>query len=255
MPRSPRFTRAASGPSWARDETSPADLGPDHLVDQVHRSAVRLQVGRPQAVHDRIQVAGQVLAALDGPHGGGDRAAPGMPQDHDQRRRVLQRPVLDRGGDQAVDRLRAGADSEQVADSLVEDGLRRQPRVDAGHDRRERVLPGRDLQPAMGVLVRVLKMPGRPVPVAGLEPGPCLRRGQPGFTHELVISHSAKCRIRCRLATVSAEGAVGSPPYQPSSLSRSSPMPKWWATSWMTVLRTWSHTSCAVRQDAQIAAR
>jgi hypothetical protein len=30
--------------------------------------------------------------------------------------------------------------------------------------------------------------------------------------------------------------------YQPSSSSRSSSMPKWWATSWMTVRRTWSAT-------------
>jgi len=43
--------------------------------------------------------------------------------------------------------------------------------------------------------------------------------------------------------------------YQPSSLSRLSPMPKWWAISWMTVRRTWSATSCSVRQIAQIAWR
>jgi deazaflavin-dependent oxidoreductase (nitroreductase family) len=43
--------------------------------------------------------------------------------------------------------------------------------------------------------------------------------------------------------------------YQPSSARRSSSMPKWWATSWMTVCRTWSATSCSVRQIAQIAWR
>ena len=41
--------------------------------------------------------------------------------------------------------------------------------------------------------------------------------------------------------------------YQPSSRSRSSPMPKWCATSWMTVRRTWSATSCSLRLIAQIA--
>jgi len=35
----------------------------------------------------------------------------------------------------------------------------------------------------------------------------------------------------------------GGPGYQPSSRNRSSPMPKWWATSWMTVLRTCSSAS------------
>jgi hypothetical protein len=30
-------------------------------------------------------------------------------------------------------------------------------------------------------------------------------------------------------------------------------MPKWWAISWMTARRTWSSTSCSVRQIAQIA--
>ena len=43
--------------------------------------------------------------------------------------------------------------------------------------------------------------------------------------------------------------------HQPSSVSRSSPMPKWWATSWMTVRRTWSATSSTLRQMAQIACR
>src|ERR1700740_2642241 len=43
--------------------------------------------------------------------------------------------------------------------------------------------------------------------------------------------------------------------YQPSSARRLSSMPKWWATSWMTVLRTWSATSCSVWQIAQIAWR
>ena len=43
--------------------------------------------------------------------------------------------------------------------------------------------------------------------------------------------------------------------YQPSSLSRLSSMPKWWAISWMTVRRTWLATSCSVRQIAQIAWR
>ena len=43
--------------------------------------------------------------------------------------------------------------------------------------------------------------------------------------------------------------------YQPSSRRRSSPMPKWCATSWMTVRRTWSATSSSVRQIAQIAWR
>jgi len=43
--------------------------------------------------------------------------------------------------------------------------------------------------------------------------------------------------------------------YQPSSVSRSSSTPKWCATSWMTVRRTWSATSASVRQIAQIAWR
>jgi AcrR family transcriptional regulator len=42
---------------------------------------------------------------------------------------------------------------------------------------------------------------------------------------------------------------------QPSSVRRRSSMPKWWATSWMTVRRTWSATCCSVRQIAQIARR
>jgi hypothetical protein len=32
-------------------------------------------------------------------------------------------------------------------------------------------------------------------------------------------------------------------------------MPKWWATSWITVTRTWSTTSSSVRQRAQIGRR
>ena len=30
-------------------------------------------------------------------------------------------------------------------------------------------------------------------------------------------------------------------------------MPKWWATSWMTVLRTWATTSSSVEQTLQMA--
>jgi hypothetical protein len=41
--------------------------------------------------------------------------------------------------------------------------------------------------------------------------------------------------------------------YQPSSRRRASSMPKWCATSWTTVRRTWSATSSSVRQIAQIA--
>jgi Domain of unknown function (DUF1918) len=41
--------------------------------------------------------------------------------------------------------------------------------------------------------------------------------------------------------------------YQPSSPRRSSPMPKWCPTSWMTVRRTCSATSGSVRQIAQMA--
>ena len=43
--------------------------------------------------------------------------------------------------------------------------------------------------------------------------------------------------------------------HQPSSASRSSPMPKWWATSWITVRRTCSTTCSSVAQIAQIARR
>ena len=189
MPRSPLVTRSASGPSWARGADRRVDLGPDHLVDQVAGGAARLAVGRPQPLNDLIQMTGQALATLDGVHGGGDRAAPFVPENDDQRGPVFQRAVLDRGRHQAVDRLGTGADGEQVPDSLVEDSLRGQPRVDAGHDRGERILPGRHPEPAIGILVRVLQMPGRPVPVTGLQPGPRLRRGQPPITHAPVISH------------------------------------------------------------------
>lgn len=43
--------------------------------------------------------------------------------------------------------------------------------------------------------------------------------------------------------------------HHPSSASRSSPMPKWCATSWITVRRTCPTTSCSVSQIAQIARR
>ena len=57
------------------------------------------------------------------------------------------------------------------------------------------------------------------------------------------ISLAFRCWIRCAQS------------YQPSSLSRLSSMPKWWATSWITVRRTCSATSCSLRQIAQIACR
>jgi hypothetical protein len=40
---------------------------------------------------------------------------------------------------------------------------------------------------------------------------------------------------------------------QPSSSSRGSLIPKWWATSWMIVLRTWATTSASDEQTLQIA--
>ena len=43
--------------------------------------------------------------------------------------------------------------------------------------------------------------------------------------------------------------------HQPSSCSRSSPIPKWWPTSWITVRRTISTTSSSVRHAAQMACR
>jgi hypothetical protein len=39
---------------------------------------------------------------------------------------------------------------------------------------------------------------------------------------------------------------------QPSSSSRGSLIPKWWATSWMIVLRTWATTSASVVHTLQI---
>ena len=43
--------------------------------------------------------------------------------------------------------------------------------------------------------------------------------------------------------------------YQPNSRKRGSSMPKWWATSWMTVRRTWSMTSSSLLEMAQIVRR
>ena len=43
--------------------------------------------------------------------------------------------------------------------------------------------------------------------------------------------------------------------HQPSSRRRPSAMPKWCATSWITVWRTWRATSCSVWQIAAIAWR
>ena len=57
------------------------------------------------------------------------------------------------------------------------------------------------------------------------------------------------------LASDRASGDRCPASYQPSSLSRLSSMPKWWAISWMTVRRTWPATSGSVRQIAQIAWR
>ena len=70
------------------------------------------------------------------------------------------------------------------------------------------------------------------------------------------LSHS-RCRrmhpLGCAVGAAECVWAVVL--YQPSSLSRLSSMPKWWAISWMTVRRTWSATSCSVRQIAEIAWR
>ena len=68
------------------------------------------------------------------------------------------------------------------------------------------------------------------------------------------VSRPARCAQPCR-RQMRAFGRTVSGSYQPSSLSRLSSMPKWWAISWMTVRRTWSSTSCSVRQMAQIAGR
>ena len=68
------------------------------------------------------------------------------------------------------------------------------------------------------------------------------------------VSRPARCARPCR-RQMRAFGRTVSGSYQPSSLSRLSSMPKWWAISWMTVRRTWSSTSCSVRQMAQIAGR
>jgi hypothetical protein len=77
--------------------------------------AVRSSRERYQAAVGGIQVTGQVPAPLDGAHGGGDRAAPLVPENHDQRRPVFQRAVLGRGRHQAVNHLGAGADGEQAS--------------------------------------------------------------------------------------------------------------------------------------------
>jgi hypothetical protein len=152
------------------------DLGPDDLVDDAGEGGVarvahgergalivgtgagRLVEGGAHSRHERVEVPGQVGTRPDGLHGGGDRAAPLVAHDDDERGAVLQRAILDRRGDQVIDGLRPGADGEQVADPLVEDGLRRQPRVDARDDRGEGVLPRRHLRAACDVLVGVLKV-------------------------------------------------------------------------------------------------
>jgi len=48
---------------------------------------------------------------------------------------------------------------------------------------------------------------------------------------------------------------VPHPRHQPSSVRRSSSMPKWWPTSWMTVRRTCSTTAASVVHIAQMARR
>ena len=68
-----------------------------------------------------------------------------MSQNHHQpraeaRRRELDAADLGRGDDVAGD-----ADDEQVAQPLVEDDLRRHPRVGTAEQDRERLLPGREL--------------------------------------------------------------------------------------------------------------
>ena len=68
------------------------------------------------------------------------------------------------------------------------------------------------------------------------------------------VSRPARCARPCR-RQMRGFGRTVSGSYQPSSLSRLSSMPKWWAISWMTVRRTWSSTSCSVRQMAQITGR
>ena len=87
------------------------------------------------------------------------------------------------------------------------------------------------------------------------------------FPHYVRISGADHVYERpAALAAVTASGLAGRDAlvdqdracpqsHQPSSLSRSSSMPKWWAISWMTVRRTSTATSSSVPQIAQIAWR
>ena len=77
------------------------------------------------------------LEALDG---GRDRAAALVTHDDEQRRLEVNHGVGDAADHVGRDDVPRHADHEQVAETLVEDQLRRHARVAAGQDRRERLL-------------------------------------------------------------------------------------------------------------------
>ena len=88
------------------------------------------------------------------------RAARVVPE-HDEQRHVQHRDgVLERADDGLGDDLAGVADDEQVADSLVEDDLGREPRVAASEERGDGLLAGRDLGAALDILARMQGLAG-----------------------------------------------------------------------------------------------
>ncbi len=67
---------------------------------------------------------------------------------------------LHRPEDAGVDHMAGRADDEQVTEALVEDDLRRDPRITAAEENGERLLPVADLGPPGGVLPGMQRLAG-----------------------------------------------------------------------------------------------
>jgi hypothetical protein len=127
------------------------DVGPDRMPHERIRIVSELCRqqnfhGGPDAVDDRTQIARLVLPR---PHQlfqrGRHRPAPGVAQHHDERRPEALGGKLHAANLRGRDDIAGDADDKQVAEALVEDDLRRYPRVGTPEDDGERFLVDRQL--------------------------------------------------------------------------------------------------------------
>jgi len=131
------------------------DVRPHCIVDDVARLATDLGDGWSDGLDETGEVRVWGTSSLRRAHRGLHRAAALVAENRHQGNLQLHEAVLDAAEHGGIDDVPGRPDHEQVSESLVEDDLRRDARVSAAENERERMLTGGDDRSPPRILVQV----------------------------------------------------------------------------------------------------